>query len=124
MAAINATTPAGSPSTQPRKAPVAPASEARISAPAAPVIHHIDPAQRALADERTAVRIEAALRADATLRARARHVHVAVTDGMIRIFGAVRGREALALVEAAIRGAARTDTIGNDVRIIGARWGD
>lgn len=123
MTAIKATTPAGSPSTQPRKAPVAPAPEARISESEALVIHQFDSAQRALADARTALRVEQALRADTAVRALARDVHVAVTDGTIRLFGAVRGRETPGLIEVAICGTARAGVIENDIHILGARWG-
>lgn len=109
-----------------RRQPAAPASipETQAVTTQTKTIHQIDPAHRAQADDRAEARIAEVLRTAESIRDHTRSVYASVTDGVIRLFGAVRHGEAAREIEIAVRTISRTDAIENEIRVIGARCGD
>ena len=79
---------------------------------------------RALADRRMEARITAVLSNVDAIRTRAKNVYVSVSDGVIRLYGAVRDSDAARDIENAIRTNAGTGTVQNEIHTVGARSGD
>ncbi len=105
---------------------LAPEVRADIPADAAetPAIHEIDAARRVLADTRVEARITAVLRNVDAIKARAGNVYVSVSDGIVRLYGAVRDSGAARDIEQAVRTGATIYAVQNDIHTIGARVSD
>ncbi|MHA1528797.1 MAG: BON domain-containing protein [Alphaproteobacteria bacterium] len=95
-----------------------------VDAAESPAVHEIDASHRALADERTEARITAALRNAGAIKSRAGNIYVSVSDGIVRLYGAVRDSGAAREIEQAVRTGATIDAVQNDIQTIGGRVSD